>query len=183
MLCLPLLAAPALVAAEPAFDKAVKGVTATFEPAAAKPGQTVTMTITVTLNDGYYTYPLKQADRQAQNMVNKITFPDPGAVVFVGEPTDPPNPQVKAEPLLGIKQMAICTGAVVYTRQAVVSPTAKAGAVTVTVPKVVLSVCDKDNCFPPKTLSPEAKLTVTDGPAVPVEAKFADEVKKALGGK
>ena len=71
------------------------------------------------------------------------------------------------------------TGVVVYQRKAVVLPTAKAGEVTVTLPKFVLSVCDKDNCFPPKTLKPEAKLTVLDGPAVAVDKKYADEVEKA----
>lgn len=178
-----LLAPPVALAQDKGFDKAVKSVTATFEPAEAKPGQTVTLKLTVELNDGYHTYALKQAEKPAASFVNKLTFPEPGEVVFVGEAIDPPNPELKAEPLLGIKAMAYYTGTVVYERKAVVSPAAKAGKVTVTVPRFSVSVCDKDTCFPPKSLKPEATLTVLDGPAVAVDAKYADELKKATEKK
>ena len=183
LLCLPVLvlplATPVALAQDKGFDKAVKSVTATFEPAQAKPGQTVTLKLTVELADGYHTYPLKQGEKPAASMVNKLTFPEAGAVVFVGETLDPPNPELKAEPVLGITAMAVHHGTVVYTRKAVVSPSAKAGKVTVTIPRFSVQVCDKDNCFPPKSLKPEAELTVQDGPAVAVDAKYADEVKKA----
>ena len=45
-------------------------------PAEAKPGQTVTFTLTVELNDGYHTYPTVQPDKKAAGMVNEIKFPD-----------------------------------------------------------------------------------------------------------
>ena len=51
---------------------------------------------------------------------------------------------------------------------------------TVKLAKFGLSVCDKDNCFPPKNVPVEAKLKVLDGPAVEVEKMYAEEVKKAL---
>lgn len=161
----------------------VKAVEAKFEPAEAKPGQTVTLKLTVTLEDGYYTYPLVQTDKAAAGMVNKLDFPKPGAVVFVGEPLDPAGAKTKAEPVLGIESMLYYTGTVTFERTAVVSPTAKAGEVAVELPKFLLSVCDKDNCFPPKTLKPEAKLKVLDGPAVAVDKKYAEEVEKALKAK
>lgn len=180
LLCLPALALlPVASAQDKGFDKAVRSVTATFEPAAAKPGQTVTLKLTIELNDGYHTYPTKQAEKAAAAMVNKLSLPEPGAVVFVGETLDPPNPDLKAEPALGIKAMATHHGTVVYTRTAVVSPSAKAGKVTVTIPRFSVQVCDKDNCFPPKSLKPEVEFTVQDGPAVAVDPKYADEVKKA----
>lgn len=161
----------------------VKSVEASFEPAEAKPGQLVTFKLTVVLEDGYHTYPLVQPDKQATGMVNKIDFPAPAGVVFVGDAFDPANPMSKAEPLLGIEQMLYYTGTVVYERKAVVSPKAAAGALTVQVPKFSLSVCDKDNCFPPKKHTPEAKLKVLSGPAVEVDKKYADEVKTALKDK
>src|SRR6266536_187314 len=105
------------------YEKAVKKVEATFEPAEAKPGQTVTLKITVHLNDGYHTYPTKQPDKAAEAMVNKITYPDPGAVTFVGDVIDPKEYKTKAEPELGIKEMRIVEGKVVYERKAVVSAT------------------------------------------------------------
>jgi len=165
------------------YEKAVKKVEATFSPAEAKPGQTVTFTLTVELHEGYYTYPTVQPDKMAAGMTNILQFPKPGPVIFVGEVQDPKDTRTKAEPDLGIAELRYCTGKVVYTRQAVVSPQAAAGPVTVKLDAFKLSVCDKDNCYAPKNVPVEAGLKVLEGPAVPVEPKFADEVKKALAGK
>jgi Disulphide bond corrector protein DsbC len=176
------LLAPFALAADPKKG-GVKSVEAKFEPAEAKPGQTVTLKLTVTLEDGYYTYPLVQTDKAAAGMVNKVEFPKAGAVVFVGDALDPANPKTKAEPVLGITEMLYYTGTVVYERTAVVNPSAKAGEVTVELPKFLLSVCDKDNCFPAKKLTPSAKLKIADGPAAAVDKKYAAEVEKALQDK
>ena len=64
-----------------------------------------------------------------------------------------------------------------------VSPKASAGETKVKLTSFDLSVCDKFNCFPAKTVPVEAALKVLDGPAVPVEKAYADEVAKALAGK
>lgn len=179
-----LAAAPATPGAgQKWYEKAVKKVEGAFSPAEAKPGQTVTFTLTVELNDGYHTYPTAQADKGAAGMVNTIKFPDPGAVIFVGKLEDPKDAKTKAEPELGIVELKYCEGKVVYTRKAVVSPKAAAGPVAVKLAAFKLSVCDKDNCFPPKDVPVEATLKVLDGPAVPVEKEYAEEVKKALGEK
>ena len=178
-----LILAPVALAADTKKAGGVKSVEATFDPPEAKPGQTVTFKLTVTLEDGYHTYPLVQTDKAAEGMVNKLEFPKGGAVVFVGDTFDPSGGKTKAEPALCIKEMLVFEGTVVYQRKAVVPPTAKAGELTVQVPKFVLSVCDKDNCFPPKTLKPEAKLKVLDGPAVEVDKKYAAEVEKAAKDK
>ena len=163
------------------FAKAVKSVQAKFEPADAKPGQTVTFTRTVDLNDGYHTYPTVQPDKAAAAMTNQLKFPDPGAVVFVGGVTDPPIYDVKSEPDLGIKEYRVNPGTVVYTRKAVVSPKATPGPAAVKLPTFRIQVCDKNNCFPPKAVPVEATLKVLPGPAVPVEAAYAAEVAKAVG--
>jgi DsbC/DsbD-like thiol-disulfide interchange protein len=163
------------------FDKAVQKVEASFAPAEAKPGQTVTLRVTVHLHDGFHTYPLVQPDKGAAGMVNKLTFADNPAVVFVGTPRDPKDFQSKAEPDLGIAELRYLPGKVVYERTAVVSPKAAAGPVTVK-PTLRLSVCDKDNCFPAKAVTPEATLKVLDGPAVEVAPEYRDEVTKATGG-
>ena len=173
-----LFAAPAR--AQKWYERAVKKVEAKFTPAEAKPGQTVTFTLTVELNDGYHTYPTMQTDKQAAAMVNEITFPSPDAVIFVGKTEDPKNAKTKAEPDLGILAMSYCPGTVTYTRKAVVSPKASAGPATIKLTTFRLNVCDKDNCFPPKKVPVEATLKVLDGPAVEVEKAYAEEVKKAL---
>lgn len=171
-------AAPA--AGQKAFDKAVKKVEASFSPAEAKPGQTVTFSVTIELNDGYHTYPTIQTDKMAAAMVNEIKFPDPSAVIFVGKTEDPKDTKTKAELDLGIVELRYCTGTVTYTRKAVVSPKAAAGPATVKLSTFRVSVCDKDNCFPPKAVPVEATLKVLDAPAVEVEKAYAEEVKKAL---
>src|SRR5581483_11715995 len=127
------------------------------------------------LNEGYHTYPTVQPDKMAAGMVNTIQFPKPGAVIFVGGVQDPKDAKTKAEPDLGIAELRYCTGKIVYTRKAVVSPKATPGAAVVKLESFKLSVCDKDNCFAPKTVPVEATLKVLDGPAVPVEKEFAEE--------
>jgi DsbC/DsbD-like thiol-disulfide interchange protein len=89
------------------YERAVKKVEATFEPAEAKPGDTVTLRLTVHLNEGFHTYPTRQPDKAAEAMVNTIKFPDPGAVEFVGDVTDPKDFKTKAEPELGIKEVGM----------------------------------------------------------------------------
>jgi hypothetical protein len=170
-------------AAQGWYEKAVKGVSAKFEPAEAKPGQTVTFTLTLELNPGYYTYPTAQPDKLAAAYTNTIKFPDPGAVVFVGSVEDPKDFQTKAEPDLGITELRTVQGKITFTRKAVVSPKATAGPATVKLSAFKLSVCDASNCYPPKDVTVEAALKVLDGPPVAVEKAYADEVKKATEKK
>ncbi len=174
---------PGTASAQKWYEKAVKKVEGKFTPAEAKPGQTVTFTLTVELNDGYHTYPTAQPEKQAAGMVNVIKFPDPGTVIFVGTTEDPKDYVTKEEPDLGIKELRVNIGTVVYTRKAVVSPKASAGEAKVKLSSFSLSVCDKNTCFPAKTVPVEAALKVLDAPAVPVEKAHADEVMKALAGK
>ncbi len=182
-LCTLLLtAAMASAQSDAWYAKAVKSVEASFEPATAKPGQTVTFKLTIDLHEGYHTYPTMQKDKNADGQVNKIAFPEGGPLIFVGNVKEPKNPDVKAEPLLGIKALHTYHGIVVYERTAVVSPKATAGEVRVALKALRLSVCDESSCYGPKTLTPATKLTITGDP-VPVEKAWAAEVEKALAGK
>ena len=164
------------------YAKAVKSVEATVEPAEAKPGQTVKFKLTVKLNEGFYTYPLKQVDAKAKAMVNKITFPTGGSLIFVGEAIDPMGFDAKKEPLLEIEELRTYKESVTFERMAVVSPNAKPGAASVKLDSFKLSICDATNCFPTKTLTPEAKWKVLEG-RVEVAKEFAEEVKKSLENK
>jgi hypothetical protein len=154
---------------------AVKKVQAVFEPAEAKPGQTVTLKITVQLADGYHTYPVVQPAPEAKYSVNAITFPKDGPLIFVGQTVDPVEPKEKK---VDDYELLVYPGGGTWIRRAVVPPTAKAGAVTAKV-KFKLLVCDENTCFPPKTHDLEATLKILEGPAVPVDAKYKDEVEKA----
>ncbi len=164
------------------YAKAVTKFETTVEPAEAKPGQTVTMRFAFDLAPGYTTYPTVQVDKNAEGMVNRVTYPEAGAVVFVGDTIDPPKYLKKQELEVGIKELRYYSGKVVFERKFVVNPTQRPGEITVTVPAFKMMVCDASNCFPAKNLVPEAKLKVLPGPAVAVEKEFADEVAKALAG-
>lgn len=159
----------------PKSKDAVKKVEAVFEPAEAKPGQTVTLKIVVQLAEGYFTYPTVQPAPEAKYSANSIVFPKDGSVVFVGETVDPVQPKSKK---IEDYEMLYYPGGGTFIRKAVVLPTAKAGASSSKV-KLKLLVCDDNVCFPPKTHELEATLKVLEGPAVPVDAKYKDEVEKA----
>jgi hypothetical protein len=162
------------------YARAVKKVEAKFEPAEAKPGQTVVFKLTIELAEGYHTYPLVQPEKSAASMVNKLATPTAGDLVFVGKPFDPKNPKSKSEPILGIDELLYYTGTLTYEQMVVVSPQAKAGPLTMALPGFFLNVCDKDNCFPAKKLTPEVTLKVLEGPAVAVEKAYQVEVEQFL---
>ena len=152
-----------------------------FDPTEAKPGQTVTLRITVTLPTGHHTYPTRQPETAAAAFVTRVKFPDPGPVVFVDDVTDPKKSAAKPDPDLGVKELRTLSGTVTFTRTLVVNPAQPAGKLTLTLPELRLPVCTADGCLPPKTLKPTGTLTVLPG-SMPVEVKYADAVKKALAG-
>jgi hypothetical protein len=163
--------------AQPSFEEVVKKADIKFEPATAKPGQTVTVKISLQLMDGWHTYPLVQPEKGAKSFTNKLTFPEPGALVYVGESDDPPDAKEKAEPLLSVEKMLIYPGGATWERKAVILPTTKPGELASKLKFKVL-VCDKDNCLPPRTLELEGKIKV-EGDPVPVDKKYKAEVEKA----
>ena len=165
-------------AAQPSFEQIVKKAEAKFEPADAKPGQTVTLKVTLQLLDGWHTYPLFQPDKAAKTYINKITFPEAGPLVYVGELNDPKGAKEKAEPLASIERMLVYPGGATWEFTAVVLPTTKAGPVSSKIKFRVL-VCDKDNCVPPTTIDIEATLKVAGEP-VKVDPKYQKDVDKAL---
>lgn len=181
-------AALMVVAADPTnpppkwYARGVKKVEGAFTPAEAKPGETVTFTLTIELNEGFHTYPTVQPEKAAAGSINVIEFPSPAALVFVGKTEDPKDFTLKEEPLTGTKVLRVNTGKVVYTRKAVVSPKAPAGEAKAVV-KFGLSACEALKCYPVYNIDVLAKLKVLDGPAVPVEKAYAEEVAKALEKK
>src|ERR1700722_8092243 len=130
----------------PSFEQIVKKAEARFEPAEAKPGQTVTLKISLQLLDGWHTYPVVQPDKAAKAQSNKLTFPEGGAIVFVGELDEPLDPKEKAEPLANIEKLLYYPGGGTWERRAVVLPATAAGKASSKIKFRVL-VCNKDNCL------------------------------------
>ncbi len=160
----------------PPFEEVLLKAEAKFEPATAKPGQTVTLKVSLSLLQGWHTYPIFQPDKGAKSYTNKFTFPTGGAVVFVGETVDPTNPKEKAEG--DIERMLYYPGGGTWEMKAVVLPNTTPGSAS---SKVMfrIQLCDKDNCIPTKTIEIEAKLKI-DGDPVPVDPKYKSEVEKAM---
>jgi len=175
-----LLLLPAVAVTADPPSKGVKSVAVSVEPKEAKPGQTVTVKLTIELEPGFTIYATTQTDKLAADFVTAIPYPAPGAVVFVGSVKEPESPVLKAEPALGIKALRVFEGKVVFERPAVVSPAAAAGPTPIKLAGLKLQACDDKNCYSGKPISPEAELKVLPGPAVEVEKKFKDEVEKAL---
>jgi thiol:disulfide interchange protein len=163
------------------FDEAVKKIEARFEPAEAKPGQTVTFKLTVELAKGWHTYPTKHRDPNVPAKPTLIKPPEGGDVIFVGTVQEPADPHVKAIPELNIKDEVTYEGSPTWERKAVVSPKATPGEKTVKLAKFTIMVCDETGCLPPKTVPVSATLKVLDAPAGPVDDAFKAEVDKALG--
>jgi hypothetical protein len=174
-----LLAAFPVLAADDSPGKGIKSVKVTVEPKEAKPGQTVTVKLTVDLEQGFTLYATSQTDKNAADFVTTIPFPAAGTVVFVGSIKEPELPVVKAVPELGIRELKAFEGKVVFERPAVVAPTAAAGPTAVKIAGLKLQVCDDKNCYMGKAISPEASLKVLPGPAVEIEKKYKEEVEKA----
>lgn len=172
-----LLSATSPALAQPGIEQVVRKVEAKFEPAEAKPGQTVTLKVSLQLLDGWHTYPTVQPDKAAKAQSNKLTFPEPGELVYVGEMDEPPGAKEKSEPMLSIERLLYYPGGATWERKAVVLPSTKPGALSSKIKFRVL-VCDKDNCLPPKTIELEATLKVAGDP-VAVDPKYKGEIEKA----
>jgi thiol:disulfide interchange protein DsbD len=179
------LAAPAQT-----FTDAVKKVEGRFEPAEAKPGQTVKFLLSIELNEGWYTYPTAQPDSAIASTVNKIDLPPPGDVIFVEPVKDPAGFHTTEIPDLNVKEKRYYTDKVTWEFTAVVSPKAAPGSKKITLKKVSVLVCVKkkkpdgtyeEKCLVPKTVPVAAELKIVEG-SVPVDAKYKEIVEKALGG-
>lgn len=153
---------------------------AVIEPKQARPGETVTFKLTVTPKGDAWTYPAGVTEQLSKNTLN---LPKPGALIFVGGVTDPTGWKEKPSVEPGLKDRYY-PDPVTWELRAVVSPKADPGAKTVALGLgTQIMVCNDAGCFYSDLKNPPAAaFEVTAGPAVPVEAKFRDEVEKALGG-
>jgi thiol:disulfide interchange protein len=169
---------PALFIATPGsaqtMPKGVRSIEAKFEPAEAKPGQSVVLRVTLNLLPGYLSYPLQQTDQREKDSQNVIPLPEPGEIVFQPQIADPKDRLTKpgaAGPL------DYYVDRITWDIAATVRPEATSGAKSVTLKQIKLIICDKDRCFPPKKVDVNAVLNVVGGavpPPMPNEAAKVD---------
>jgi hypothetical protein len=161
LLCL-LIAVPTVNAQAPSkIEDVIKKLEARFEPSDARPGQIVTLKIELKLAEGWQTYPTKQKDREARFNVTKITFPKDGAVQFSGKVTEPPDPTVREEPLLDIKEFHTYPGGGTWECEAIVSPSSEPGPTKVSVRFQVI-VANPNGHFSPKPYNLDATINIAE---------------------
>lgn len=156
------LAGPATAQKKSRFADVVKRVEAVFEPAQAKPGDTVTWRLTLEIIPGWHTYPTKQTSADA-TQVNAIRFPSVPGLEPVGEVIDPPDPKFEDNPLGGAP-LAEYEGTVVFEQKFRVTDKAANGPLTFGVTSTIL-VC-ATNCLPPERVPTQATLTISGANSV-----------------
>lgn len=139
----------------------VAEVSAKFEPAQAKPGETVKLLVTVTPRPGAWTYALVQPNGQDA----KMTLPPPkvAAVAFAGPAADPDGWKDKPGPEAGSTERYY-PNPVTWTFTGTVYAV-PAGKFKVDWEGVRIQACNKDNCFNSRPADlPELELEVLAGP-------------------
>ncbi len=181
--------AVAIIATAPAFAQKrtfadVADLTLTFDPPTAKPGQVVTLKMTIAPKPGCYTYPVNvPKDQLARNKVTTGRLESAGKLTdfaILDPITDPPGAIVKAPEMGEFDQ--IFKKPATWNLRVAVSPTAPAGKQPVVLYGTRIQACDKDNCIP--LTNPSAELEVLAGLAdtLPVDAAkfFADTPPKVV---
>ena len=171
---LTLVAAPLLVATAAAqnmtFNDVVKKVQARVEPAVVKRGATVNWTLTLDIADGWHTYPTRQIDPKSSSYVNRLKFAEQSGAVFVGDLKEPTGTDKDED---GAK-VTMIDGTGTWERTIVIRPDAKPGKVRIKVPVTILACADR--CLPPKTITTEIELTISDDPPVAVDTKYQKDL-------
>ncbi len=157
-------------------------VTASIEPARAKPGQTVTFKLTVAPKQGFDTYPTTGPESQVGR--NVIKLPPPGDLIFVGSVTDPPGWKEKPSEINPLGKERYYVRPATWELKAVVSPKAAPGAKTVVLKGTKLQACingANGQCFYSDRFNPpSATVEVLAGPPVEVDPKYRTEVEQAV---
>lgn len=163
-LALPALAAPGSNSTSFAD---VAEVSMVFDPPSAKPGQIVTLKLTVSPKKDCYTYPVNvPKDQAGKNEIEPGRF---GDFALLGPVTDPRKGEEK-DPENGNLDL-IYKKPVTWELKLAVSPTATPGKKPVTLEGTSIQACNKSNCLYLK--NPAADLEVLAGPAEPLPPEVA----------
>lgn len=146
--------------------KDVASVEVEVEPPEAKPGQEVTVKVTIKPKTGCYTYPAN-TDQISRNSFN---LPTSGDLIFVEPVEDPPGATEKRDPDTGDVEKVYKSDAT-WKLKAIVSPDAEPGKKSVRLTGTRLQACNDTNCFNLNP-SPEVEFTVEDADPVDVPEKY-----------
>jgi thiol:disulfide interchange protein DsbD len=147
------------------------------EPAEARPGQTVRVTIRGVPKAGYHSYPLTvRAPDQSPTSLVKLAY-EPNQQVRPLWPVKESEPEFKNEAGVGV--LLEHARPFTWTQDLLVLPTAGPGKTVLQGTIRNLVVCDESHCTPPATRSFEVPITVAAGPAL----GLSPELEKRLQEK
>jgi thiol:disulfide interchange protein len=151
---------------------------AKFEPAQARPGQKITLALTLTPNRqrNAYTYP---ATKQDQNGKCEIGFGLRDPVILVGDLINPPGAVPKSSDLGEVEE--VYKSPVRWEITAIVSPKAKPGKYTIVLSESRFQACTlggRENCY--NTYDPKVELEVLPGEPLPIPDEYKNAVELAL---
>jgi thiol:disulfide interchange protein len=149
-------------------NEVIQKAEARFEPATAKPGDTVIWTLTVTLADHWHTYTTKQAD-PSSSVVTQIDFRDVPGLKPNGDVIDPSTGGTIDNPDGG-PPLRVMEGTFVWERKFEVTPAAPNGPLKLDT-STKFQVCDDKHCLPWDKFDASATLTITGGIDAPLTPK------------
>ncbi|MCZ2343678.1 MAG: hypothetical protein LC104_18070 [Bacteroidales bacterium] len=155
----------------------VATLTATFDPPRAKPGEVITLTLTVKPNRerNAYTYPATKHDHGGKS---EIGFGLRGDVVLVGELVNPPGTVEKAPEQGELDD--VYKSPVQWKISAIVLPTAKPGKREIVLTETRIQACTmgtRENCYNQR--DPKATLEILEAAPVAIPSQFQNEVTQA----
>ncbi|GAB4145719.1 MAG: hypothetical protein Tsb009_17990 [Planctomycetaceae bacterium] len=158
-----------------AFKNAGPKLSAQFQPAKAKPGDTVTLQVQLKLPDDHYTYPLKAES----GSTTKISVTNTAGLIAVDKnfsPTKPPKKEF--DPVLK-ETLYKHIGGATWTRKYRIPQAAKSGPLSVA-GTIRYQVCTKEICKPPKTKNIVALVEIVSGNKSTVEPKASANLPQSL---
>ncbi len=163
---LGLIAAPALADGQQPKEKDSRRklkeatFTTSVSPATAKPGETVTYTVTAKIEDGWHIYAYKKEQPESAPIATQFDVFGTDGLGLVGDWKPSAEPEVKREPAYDAP-VEYYEGTVSWSIQVKVPADAKPGKKTLK-NQINFMICDPNNCLPPtKTTVPEATVTVS----------------------
>jgi thiol:disulfide interchange protein DsbD len=142
------------------FDSVVRKLDAKFEPANAKPGDTVKWKLTLDIIPGWHIYAAQQLDPES-SYVTGISFPKMEGLTPVGEIIEPTTGHTVANPESG-QPLMVFDGVFSWEQSFKVTSAATNGTLRFPV-KLKMQVCNDTNCLPQERREVVAELVIAGG--------------------
>jgi thiol:disulfide interchange protein len=139
--------------------------TADVSPKEARPGETVTYSVTARVQEPWHIYAYSQTQPKEGPRNTQFDFFQLDGLTFVGDWTASRPPTVKPEPAFGNKPFGFYEGEVTWSRKLRVPPDASPGQKELK-SQIIFQICDPRSCKGPIYVTlPAVTVTVLEGQA------------------